>query len=69
MTVEQRAELLKHVTKDNLSEKISLRDFEKSAKELNLTMDQVSLFQVVDFQCCLSLLERIRQSVATPLLF
>ncbi|XP_027908281.1 uncharacterized protein LOC114167388 isoform X2 [Vigna unguiculata] len=41
MTVEQRAELLKHVTKDNLSEKISLRDFEKSAKELNLTMDQV----------------------------
>lgn len=48
MTAEQRAELLKHVTKDNFSEKISYRDSEKIAKDLNLTMEQVSLFQVVD---------------------
>jgi len=48
MTAEQRAELLKHVMKDNLSEKISYGDSEKIAKDLNLTMEQVSLFQVVD---------------------
>jgi len=48
MTAEQRAELLKHVKKDNLSEKISYRDSEKIAKDLNLSMEQVSLFQVVD---------------------
>ncbi|RDX90912.1 hypothetical protein CR513_27175, partial [Mucuna pruriens] len=41
MTAEQRAELLKHVTKDNLSEKISYRDSEKIAKDLNLTLEQV----------------------------
>ncbi|XP_014520601.1 uncharacterized protein LOC106777531 isoform X1 [Vigna radiata var. radiata] len=41
MTAEQRAELLKHVTKDNFSEKISYRDSEKIAKDLNLTMEQV----------------------------
>lgn len=48
MTAEQRAELLKHVTKDNLSENISYRDCEKIAKDLNLTTEQVSLFQAVD---------------------
>jgi len=47
MTAEQRAELLKHVMKNNLSDKISYRDFEKIAKDLNLTMEQVSLFEVV----------------------
>ncbi|KAK7355373.1 hypothetical protein VNO80_14628 [Phaseolus coccineus] len=41
MTAEQRAELLKHVMKNNLSEKISYRDFEKIATDLNLTMEQV----------------------------
>ncbi|CAJ1936516.1 unnamed protein product [Sphenostylis stenocarpa] len=41
MTAEQRAELLKHVTKDSLSEKISYRDSEKVAKDLNLTLEQV----------------------------
>ncbi|KAK8468135.1 hypothetical protein PHAVU_007G234600 [Phaseolus vulgaris] len=41
MTAEQRAELLKHVMKNNLSDKISYRDFEKIAKDLNLTMEQV----------------------------
>jgi len=48
MTAEQRAELLKHVTKDNLSEKISYRNSEKIAKDLNLSLEQVSLFQAVD---------------------
>ncbi|KHN24557.1 uncharacterized protein LOC114390526 isoform X1 [Glycine soja] len=41
MTAEQRAELLKHVTKDNLSEKISYRNSEKIAKDLNLSLEQV----------------------------
>lgn len=41
MTAEQRAELLKHVTKQDLSEKISYRDCEKIAKDLNLTLEQV----------------------------
>ncbi|CAJ1966952.1 unnamed protein product [Sphenostylis stenocarpa] len=40
MTAKQRAELLKHVMKDNVSEKISYRDSEKIAKDLNLTMEQ-----------------------------
>ncbi|KAJ1411476.1 hypothetical protein SESBI_21175 [Sesbania bispinosa] len=41
MTAEQRAELLQRVTKDDLSEKISYRDCEKIAKDLNLTLEQV----------------------------
>ncbi|CAJ2638415.1 unnamed protein product [Trifolium pratense] len=41
MTAEQRAELLKHVTKHDLSEKISYRDCDKIAKDLNLTLEQV----------------------------
>ncbi|KAK7313964.1 hypothetical protein VNO77_39171 [Canavalia gladiata] len=41
MTAAQRAELLKRVTKDDLSEKISFRDSEKIAKDLNLTFEQV----------------------------
>lgn len=47
MTAEQRAELLKHVTKQDLSEKISYRDCEKVAKDLNLTLEQVGLFQAI----------------------
>ena len=47
MTAEQRAELLKRVAKDDLGEKISYRDCEKIAKDLNLTLEQVSLFKAV----------------------
>ncbi|XP_027358131.1 uncharacterized protein LOC113867201 isoform X2 [Abrus precatorius] len=41
MTAEQRAELLKRVAKDDLRGKISYRDSEKIAKDLNLTLEQV----------------------------
>lgn len=47
MTAEQRAELLKHVSKHDLTEKISYKDCEKIAKDLNLTLEQVGLFQAV----------------------
>lgn len=47
MTVEQRSELLKRVQKDDLSEKISYKDCEKIAKDLDLTLEQVSLFQAI----------------------
>lgn len=43
MTAEQRAELLKRVAKDDLSKKISYRECEKIAKDLRLTLEQVSL--------------------------
>ncbi|XP_057737936.1 uncharacterized protein LOC130955151 [Arachis stenosperma] len=41
MTAEQRDALLKHVAKDDLGERISYRDCEKIAKDLNLTLEQV----------------------------
>ncbi|XP_061338236.1 uncharacterized protein LOC133285090 isoform X2 [Gastrolobium bilobum] len=41
MTAEQRAELLKRVTMDNDREKISYKDCEKIANDLNLTLEQV----------------------------
>ncbi|MED6195389.1 hypothetical protein PIB30_037403, partial [Stylosanthes scabra] len=41
MTAEQRAALLKHVAKDDLGGKISYRDCEKIAKDLNLSLEQV----------------------------
>ncbi|GMI86163.1 hypothetical protein like AT1G17450 [Hibiscus trionum] len=41
MTADQRAELLKRILKDNLHEKLSYRDCEKIAKDLNLTLQQV----------------------------
>ncbi|KAK7386106.1 hypothetical protein VNO78_26063 [Psophocarpus tetragonolobus] len=41
MTAEQRAELLKYVSKVNPGEKISYRDSEKIAKDLNLNLEQV----------------------------
>ncbi|KAI4355444.1 hypothetical protein L6164_004219 [Bauhinia variegata] len=41
MTSEQRGELLKHVDKDDLSKKISYKECEKIAKDLNLTLEQV----------------------------
>lgn len=48
MTAEQRAELLKHVAKHDLSEKISYKDCEKIAKDLNLTLEQVGFFKAVN---------------------
>lgn len=42
MTAEQRAELIKRVVQDELSEKLSYKDCEKIAKDLNLTLEQVS---------------------------
>ncbi|XP_022715262.1 uncharacterized protein LOC111274686 isoform X2 [Durio zibethinus] len=41
MTADQRAELLKRIMKDNLNEKLSYKDCEKIAKDLNLTLEQV----------------------------
>ncbi|KAL1174076.1 hypothetical protein V6Z11_A05G454800 [Gossypium hirsutum] len=41
MTSDQRSELLKRIVKDNLNEKLSYRDCEKIAKDLNLTLEQV----------------------------
>ncbi|XP_039060768.1 uncharacterized protein LOC120204817 isoform X2 [Hibiscus syriacus] len=41
MTADQRAELLKRIVKDDLNEKLSYRDCEKIAKDLNLTLQQV----------------------------
>lgn len=41
MTADQRAELLNRVVQDDISEKISYKDCEKIAKELNLTLEQV----------------------------
>ncbi|XP_044496277.1 uncharacterized protein LOC123218747 isoform X2 [Mangifera indica] len=41
MTADQRAELLKCMVKDNVNEKISYKECEKIAKDLNLTLEQV----------------------------
>ncbi|KAB2085857.1 hypothetical protein ES319_A05G426300v1 [Gossypium barbadense] len=41
MTSDQRSELLKRIVKDNLNEKLSYRDCEKIARDLNLTLEQV----------------------------
>ena len=43
MTADQRAELLNRVVQDDISEKISYKDCEKIAKDLNLTLEQVRL--------------------------
>lgn len=43
MTADQRAELLKRVVQDDVNEKLSYKDCEKIAKDLNLTLEQVSL--------------------------
>lgn len=43
MTADQRAELLKCMVKDNVNEKISYKECEKIAKDLNLTLEQVRL--------------------------
>ena len=42
MTVEQRVELLKRMAHDNLQKKIPFNECIKIAKELNLTLEQVS---------------------------
>ncbi|KAE9605186.1 putative B-block binding subunit of TFIIIC, winged helix-turn-helix DNA-binding protein [Lupinus albus] len=41
MTAEQRCELLKRLPKDECREKISYKDCEKIAKDINLTLEQV----------------------------
>ncbi|KAJ0006939.1 hypothetical protein Pint_29068 [Pistacia integerrima] len=41
MTADQRAELLKCMVRDNVNEKISYKECEKIAKDLNLTLEQV----------------------------
>ncbi|KAK8629039.1 hypothetical protein V6N13_077896 [Hibiscus sabdariffa] len=41
MTADQRSELLKRIVKDDLNVKLSYRDCEKIAKDLNLTLQQV----------------------------
>ncbi|XVF25204.1 hypothetical protein REPUB_Repub13aG0193100 [Reevesia pubescens] len=41
MTADQCAELLKRIVKDNLNEKLSYKDCEKIAKDLNLSLEQV----------------------------
>ncbi|MED6172276.1 hypothetical protein PIB30_048638 [Stylosanthes scabra] len=52
MTAEQRAALLKHVAKDDLGEKISYRDCEKIAKDLNLSLEQVlSVYSIKRRHC------------------
>ena len=43
MTADQRAELIHRVVQDDLSEKLSYKDCEKIAKDLNLTLEQVRL--------------------------
>ncbi|XP_019058110.1 PREDICTED: uncharacterized protein LOC104813957 [Tarenaya hassleriana] len=41
MTADQRAELIKRIAKDNAKDKLSFRECEKIAKDLNLTLEQV----------------------------
>jgi general transcription factor 3C polypeptide 1 len=43
MTADQRVQLLNRVVRDELSEKLSYKDCEKIAKDLNLTLEQVRL--------------------------
>lgn len=44
MTAGQRAELLERVTKDGTKKKLSFKDCEKIAEDLNLTLEQVGSF-------------------------
>lgn len=44
MTANQRAELLKRIVMENPEKKLSFKDCEKIAKDLSLTLEQVSLF-------------------------
>lgn len=67
MTAEQRAELLKYVSKHDLSEKISYRDCEKIAKDLNLTLEQVGLFQAVGLILLLFCFGICNVSIVAPL--
>lgn len=48
MTADQRAELLKCVMKDNISEKLSYKQCGKIAKDLNLTLEQVKFRLLLD---------------------
>lgn len=44
MTADQRAELLKRVVNDDLNKKLPFKECEKIAEDLNLTLEQVSLY-------------------------
>lgn len=44
MTAEQRAELLKRIVNEDSNKKLSFKECEKIAKDLNLTLEQVCLF-------------------------
>lgn len=46
MTAEQRAKLLQRIATDE-NEKLSFKECEKIAKELNLTLEQVYIVKVV----------------------
>lgn len=44
MTADQRAELLKRVVNDDSNKKLSFKECEKIAEDLNLTLEQVILY-------------------------
>ncbi|KAG5536535.1 hypothetical protein RHGRI_024082 [Rhododendron griersonianum] len=44
MTADQRAELLTCVVNDDLNKKLPFKECEKIAEDLNLTLEQVSLY-------------------------
>lgn len=44
MTADQSAELLKYVVNDDPNKKLSFKECEKIAVDLNLTLEQVGLF-------------------------
>ena len=46
-TADQCAELLKRIANDNLNEKLSYKDCENIAKDLNLTLEQVRFYFAV----------------------
>lgn len=52
MTAEQRAELLKRVVRDCTSEKLSFKECEKIAKDLNLTLEQVTISLFAQWRAC-----------------
>lgn len=51
MTAEQRAKLLQRIAADE-KEKLSFKECEKIAKDLNLTLEQVNICYV-RWQCCI----------------
>ncbi|CAI9753733.1 unnamed protein product [Fraxinus pennsylvanica] len=59
MTAEQRAELIKRVTRDEPIKKLSFRECRKIAKDLNLTLDQVLRVYYDKRQQCLTRLQGV----------